>query len=236
MYILALIILFFCQCATSCAGVSYCYVVDDAKHEYNRKLLHAIVEQELSALGPKKTAVDKAKYLSARISRIADKLLKKGFAADAYGIPPLEKNEAISFNYFGLWEGEAKSIPITFLVYVWPSEELALKYNAEDAYYASDIHSHPISCAFAVLDGVLHQKSYELVEKRTVRLANEEVFKKCEGSVDDLNKPFIHQMYSKGTGAKPSLSLHAYGLSTVEKVMQSFEENSVMHSYNRIHK
>lgn len=212
-------------------GMENCYVVDASKHESNQKLLIAIVKQELASLSPKKTPDEQAKYLGNRINQISDKLLKRGFAAEAYGIPELDENSIVSFNCFSLWEG--KSIPLTFFVYVWPSEELALKYNFADPlnrHYCSDIHSHPIPCAFAVLEGTFYQKNYVRSEGG-VQFIGEEVFQKCEGSIDDLQEPFIHQMYSKGTGTKPALSLHAYGLSSEAKVMQCFDENSSQHSY-----
>jgi len=222
--------------------VKFCAISDLAKHEANQKLLNSIIKQELAALGPKKTAAEQANYLSHRITQIANALLKDGFATDAYKNPQLEVNSVVSFDCFPLWEGENnQSIPLTFFVYVWPSEEFALQSNSSNPgniYYGSIIHSHPIPCALAVLDGTLIQRNYELVASdsidRVVRLTDEDVFQKCEGAVDDLSEPFIHQIYAKDSGSKPTLSLHVYGLPSQEKVMASFKETSSSHSYSRV--
>jgi len=162
-------------------------------------------------------------------------LIELGFFESAYSIPEAGPDTLISFDCFSLWEGE--SIPATFLVYVWPSEEYALAFNSahpKNTYYSSIIHSHPISCAFAVLKGSLSQGNYVLASAdgpRTVRLVDEDLFYRFEGSVDDLKQPFIHRLYSKGMGKTPALSLHVYGLSTEEKVMASFDETRAFHSY-----
>lgn len=189
-----------------------CYIADAEKHAANQKLLSAIVAEELAH----------GADLSANITRIADTLLKRGFHKEAYAI---DQSGILSFNCFPLWEGG--SVPLTFFVYVWPSEELALPYR----YYASTIHSHPITCAFAVLQGTLFQKNYVIAHEKTVRLIDEEAFSVGAGAVDDLQKPFIHQLYSKGSGATPCLSLHVYGLPSAEKVQQSFRDTAAEHTY-----
>ncbi len=221
--------------------VKFCAISDQAKHASNQKILSAILDEELASISDR-TPQNQAALLSSKIAEIAKKLLNKGFALDAYSNPKADENSLLSFDCFALWEGEGHgSIPLTFLVYVWPAEEYALQYNSShprNTYYGSIIHSHPISCALAVLDGTMVQKNYELAAsqplERVVRLKDEEVFQKCEGAVDDLASPFIHQLYAKGSGSKPSLSLHVYGLPSEEKVMASFTETKASHSYNRV--
>lgn len=214
-----------------------CFIADLSKHETNQRILKAVLEEEIDLLHANRS-VDKAHDLAQRISQIAQALSAKGFSSDAYQVPALDQNSIVSFNCFVLWEGEqntGESIPLTFFVYLWPSEELAQRYYSEswNNYYTTNIHSHPIPCALATLEGTLIQKNYELVDpvKRTVRLVNEESFKKYEASVDDLNAPFIHQVYSKGSGNALAVSLHAYGLPTEKQVMEAFKVNHDLHSY-----
>ncbi len=221
--------------------VKYCSIADEAKHLENQKILGAIIEKELGPV-QKKSAEEKAVYLSSRVSEIGHQMLKRGFAIEAYGNPKADEGSLLAFDRFALWEGETHgSLPLTFFVYAWPSEEYALQYNAShprNRYYSSCIHSHPISCALAVLEGTMTQKNYELIAAhsidRVVRQIGEEVFQRGDGAVDDLSESFIHQLYAKGNGSKPALSLHVYGLPTEEKVMASFEETSAAHSYNRV--
>lgn len=238
-------LLLFIPISSSLCGleVKYCKVTNPTKHEFNRRLLSTVLEQELASLNPQKTPADQADYLRSRISQISDKLLKHGFLPEAYGTPSLDQNSIISFYSISLWEGEKNSkasIPISFFVYIWPSKELALKYNASDPRnrrYGSNIHSHPVSCAFAVLQGTLIQNNYELVSSRQegmVRLTGKEIFHRCEGSIDDLNSPFIHQLYGKDSGSTPCLSLHAYGISSEKKMMACYNKTLVRHIYREI--
>lgn len=214
-------------------NVKHCNIKDAAKHEYNQKLLRTLIEKELAAQDESMTPVDQAHYLSAKIKKIAHSLLEHGFSTDAYGIPDFDQNSMISFYAFSLWEGEHNRtgpIPVTFFIYIWPSEKLALKYNSSNPlnrYYASSIHSHPIPCSFAVLQGTLTQNNYECVKSHPTKIArfvDEEIFKEGQGDIDDLTKPFIHQLYNKDPDSTVCLSLHAYGLSSEDKVMKCFRE------------
>lgn len=213
------------------------FISDFSKHEANQQILGAILEEEIDLLNAKRS-VDKAHDLAKRISQIAEALSAKGFSIDAYQIPDIDQNSIVSFNHFVLWEGgqnRNESIPLTFFVYVWPSKELAQKYYKDswNSYYGTEIHSHPIACAFALLEGTLIERSYELIDpaKRKVQLIHEERFEKFEGSIDDLNQSFIHQVYSKANGKAFAVSLHAYGLPTEKQVVEAFEENSHLHTY-----
>lgn len=220
-----IVILFFSNALFG--NVLHPLINDPQKHEANKKIISVIIEQELEPVSTK-TASEKASFLSERITKIAKEALKKGFSTDAYSLPKLDPNSTVSFDFFVLWEGEKNpgSIPLTFLVYVWPSEKFSTQYIPVD-YYKSIIHCHPIPCALAVLQGTLVQKNYKLVSKndKVVRLIDETTFQEGEGEVDDLRKSFIHQVYNPGPNAK-TLSLHAYGLSSEEKVMKCFEKTS----------
>lgn len=212
--------------------VKRCFISDLSKHEANQRILKGILEEEISLLKAK-PSINKAHDLAQRISQIAKALSEKGFSIDAYQIPDIDPNSILSFNHFVLWEGEQNSgepISLTFFVYIWPSEEFAQQYYTDswNCYYGTDIHSHPIPCAFASLEGTLIQKTYELIDpaQRTVKLVNEETFKNFQASMDDLDTPFIHRLYSKGNGKALAISLHAYGLPTEKKVLEAFTEKS----------
>ena len=219
-----------------------CFIVDGAKHETNKDLLHAILDEELVRLNFS-SSMEKADHLLRRISQIADRLLKSGFSVDAYSVPKIDANSVAAYNRFPLWEGDQSGkepVSLTFFVYVWPSIEYALQYSPLDplsSCYGTSIHSHPIGCAFAVLEGTLVQKSYERVFstcsiQNGVRLIGEEVFNKLNGDVDDLERPFIHRIYCRGVGSTPAVSLHVYAMPTAGKVMECFEQTKTWHTYN----
>lgn len=244
--LICFLLIFLDQIPTKLFGldVKYCYIKDIVKHESNQKVLKTILEQELASHVSNRDPADQANHLSSRITQIANAMLKNGFLAEAYKVPEFDRNSVVSFNCFALWEGDNNatgSIPLTFFVYVWPSEELALKYNPSEPLnfrYASIIHSHPIPCAFAVLQGALIQNNYEQVSSystdRSIRFIDEEIFREGEGDIDDLKKKFIHKLYNRGTYSKVCLSLHAYGLSSSEKVMACFRETLSKCSYEDV--
>ncbi len=193
-------------------------IVDVQKHESNQKILEKILKEELAT---QRSAISAEKYLLLKVHEIAKKLVENGFSADAYST-----SQEIEYDAFPLWEG--KTIPATFFVYVWPSQEAALQLNPNRGAYGTTIHSHPIPCALAVLDGSLIQQNFEKVEANLARAIGEETFNQFEGPIDDLKEPFIHRIYSK---ASPALSLHIYGLPTAEKVYKCFEENYLSHTF-----
>lgn len=224
------------------ADFKNCYIKDRTKHETNQKLLEAILEQELAS-DPSKDPSCQARNLMARITQIGSALLEHGFATEAYEMPELDCNSIVTFNCFTLWEGDnnpSGSIPLTLFVYVWPSEEVALKYNPrlQNHYYGSNIHSHPITCAFTVLQGDLVQNNYQPIpshpDSQAVQLTCQELFRKGTGDIDDLKQLFIHQLYNQGHCSRVSLSLHAYGLPSKEKVMNCFRETSLQCSYSLV--
>ena len=215
--------------------INRCFVSDLSKHKKNQQILKTVLENELSSLDAKSPA-ERANFLIERISHIGKKLCVNGFFTDAYQVPRIDENSIVSFNAFVVWEGE--QIPLTFFIYVWPSKELAQRYYSDswNSYYGSVIHSHPISCAFVVLDGVLIQRNFALLdsENRTVRLTTEDTFQKFDAAIDSLATSFIHQLYGKGTGSLPTITLHAYGLPTEKEVMESFKTTFSLHSFSEI--
>jgi hypothetical protein len=216
--------------------VSRCQIVNGAKHQFNCRLLHGIIEKELAAAPLQNPSPQSlADLLSEKISRISLLLLEKGFAADAYALPS-DTHAPLCFDLFTLWEGR-DAIPLTFVVYAWPSEEFALNCHAENSFHATSIHSHPCSCALAVLQGTIVQQNYERapgVTERAVRLISEETFHVGEGSSDDLGALFIHRLIGHDMGIKPCLTLHAYGVSSREKLETLFIQSQPMHTYNTI--
>lgn len=212
--------------------VKYCVLTDASKHEANQKLLQSLLDRELSLLDSSMPAAD---HLLTNISQIAEKLLKDGFDIDVYGVPEIDEDSIASYHAFALWEGEEQAVPLTFFVYVWPSEEYVLGIHPSHTSrfpYGTKIHSHPISCGFAVLEGTLIQHNFERIHPtRSLRWTGEETFRKIEGAIDLLGVPFIHQVYAKGMGSKPAISLHAYGLQSAEKVRQCFADMRAIHFY-----
>lgn len=231
---------FFCMTATLFGvDTKCCFIRDCSKHEANQKLFKSIIDQEITLLDTSMAAKDQADYLMRKISELAKRLLDDGFATDAYGIPEINENTIASYYSFPIWEGggHMESIPVTFFVYVWPSQESILEYHPSHSGrfpYGTKIHSHPIPCAFAVLDGILTQSNYERVGVKSVRWTAEEQFARFEGALDLMENPFIHQVYTKGMDFKPAISLHAYGLPYEEKVRQCFLESRCTHYFDDV--
>jgi hypothetical protein len=214
--------------------VKSCYIKDAIKHEANQKLLHSIIDRKLESVAGK-TSEEHAKHLSIAITEIAQSLLNEGFLADAYAVPETDQNSLTAFNCFEIWAGDknfSSLIPLTFFIYVWPAEEQT---SCPNSLNSSIIHSHPIPCAFAVLHGSILQKNYEVVcsdaMDKKIKFANEKIFNVGEGEIDDLKNQFIHKLYNPGTNSAVSLSLHAYGLPSAEKVMACFRDTESTCSY-----
>lgn len=219
-----------------------CQIANQTKHQHNQTILNTIINQELSTVNPTTTPEEKAAYLSVRIREIAQKLLASGFTSDAYEIPEFNKNQLLSFSAFPLWEGKDAAIPVTFIVYVWPPEKVALKYISDTSYnrfYASCIHRHPISCAITCLKGTITQQNYRLskafpMKERVVELINEEQFNPGEGDVDDNSKPFIHRLVCRHNDTCPCLTLHAYGAGSKDEAFKIFNETCDTCEYCRV--
>lgn len=235
--LLTLLLFFSCSYALE---VKHCVISDQAKHEKNSKILAQILDEEIANISQFDGTIQSL-YLFSRIDKIAKKLLERGFSQDAYQLPEINDHYIVSFTRLPVWEGgkNAKNnIPITFFFYLWPNEEYALKFLASSAVnskYASIIHSHPIYCAFTVLDGSLVQRNFEEVDEksRTVSLIDQEILHVGDGTFDDLRNSMIHQIVNKGDHPL-AISLHAYGLPTAKKVVDSFYEEMPRCAYYNV--
>jgi hypothetical protein len=219
------------------ANLNLCYIVNPSHHQFNQKLLAKLIDKELAALAGT-SSTEQAAYLSTHLPRIAQELLHDGFLVDAYAVPAACSDSFLAFNSFPLWEGgDNGGIPLTFFIYAWPCEEWVNSLAQENnSYYGSNIHSHPIPCSFATLQGALIQYNYALVpdQKRIVFRSGQERFPPGTGEADTLtqsSQPFIHQLVGSEAGSKPCLSLHAYGLPSSQEVLYCFRSTSKSHSY-----
>ncbi len=207
--------------------INPCYVKDGEKHQRNKEILASIIQEELSTLNV--TSDEKSRYLSNRIDQIARKLICRGFHKEAYQVPQINHQQAASFNCFALWEGASQTvdrIPLTFFIYIWPSEKSSQHYHGGSYHsYQSNIHSHPISCALSVLCGSLTQRCFSRTDpqNKVVKMVRTDIFNEGEGDIDDLKQPFVHQLCNKDHEPM-TLSLHAYGLASAEQVMNCFRE------------
>jgi len=185
-----------------------CYIQDMVKHKENQKLLQTILSENPNE----------------DINQIGARLLQRGFYTDAYAVPKLDDETLVEFNCFTLWEGKTR--PVTYFVYVWPSKEYA-----ESPYSASNIHSHPITCSFTVLQGSITQNNYEPIAEgsKVVHKIGQKTFTIGTGDSDNANTPFIHRLCN--LESKTCISLHAYGEPTAKKVMETFRETSSKHTY-----
>jgi hypothetical protein len=213
-----------------------CIITNPSAHQFNQQLLAKLIDKELASLEPEACPTDKAVFLSAHLSQIAQELLQNGFLLDAYALPAARPNAPLAFHCFSLWEGgDHGAIPLTFFVYAWPCEEWVKNSTQEEnSYYGSNIHSHPIPCAFATLQGALIQYNYALVPdtERGVCCIGQERFPLTTGEADTLSQPFIHRLVGSEAGPKPCLSLHAYGLPSAKEVFHCFQSTRESHSYH----
>ena len=90
--------------------------------------------------------------------------------------------------------------------FFWPNEPLLQFNGATSANRATNIHSHPIPCAFSVLQGVVREQTYTSINQQAF-LKNVTDYKVGEGSIDLLDSLFVHRL--SGLGA--AYSLHIYG-------------------------
>ena len=222
-----LMLYIFLSAALHSLQVAPCYIQEADLHASNQQILAQIIDRALDAQPP-----DPASHLLSNISHIARQLLNQGFSPAAYAVPSIDQDTEAAYQSFPLWEGASRSIPLTFFLYVWPSQETSALSPAH-IHYATPIHSHPIPCALSVLHGTLLQQNYQLVDTaRSVRLIGHEIFQPLQGAIDNLDHPFIHRIC--GTGANPAVSLHVYGLATKEEVWKSFRETKGQHVYKKV--
>lgn len=199
-------------------------------HEMNKCIFAKAVESQLDLLQPK-TPQQAACELSLHLPDIAKKALEDGFNPHIYFYKKSARTQELIYHAEEMWEGgkdrgQNPSIPLTFFVFIWPPEDLAKQTNAQSCFYASSIHSHPISCALMVLSGSITQEMYQDCPLRKI---GEEVLKVGDFRFDDNNDPFIHRLVCRSSGTSPAITLHAYGAATTKEVDKIFEETRATH-------
>lgn len=219
--------------------------IQDLKlHRENQALFADLIDQQLESIDSSRPA-ELLRFLNYHIHDLGQLILQKGFDLSAYHYSTY-RDPNLSYLYFTvtpIWEGKMyarRPLPLTFFLYVWPSESLARQCNSipnpqDDRayYYASDIHSHPITCAFTVLRGRLIQETYSLIQEHPVdiRKIDEQTFKEGEYCVDDHSGLFIHRLVSRQTG-NPTISLHAYGAGGAYEVIHLFQQHAFQFPYH----
>lgn len=199
---------------------------DPTFHDMNKCILERAIEHQLAILRPK-TPTQAAYELSLHLPDIAKKALEDGFNPHIYFYKKSSRTQELIYHAEELWEGrDHNSIPLTFFVFVWPPENLAKQANPQSCFYASSVHSHPISCALVVLFGSITQEVYQDCPLRKI---GEEVLKVGDFSFDDNNDPFIHRLVCRSPGSSPAITLHAYGAASTKEVDKIFEETRSAH-------
>lgn len=192
---------------------------------YNDPILSQVIYERLNCYPSSSTPSQKAKYLGQEIDAIGREALKRGMDLSDYA-PQTLRNGALSFEAYPVWEGKGQKIPLTFFVYAWPPESFSLAKNPTHSGYCSNIHRHPISCAFTVLQGTLVQENYADVPGYTYKVAQKissEYLSKGSKSLAD-EKDSIHRLVCQSLDGQNCLSLHAYGLPTAKEVFQCFKK------------
>ena len=89
---------------------------------------------------------------------VSAEALARGFSLEAYQL-----NDPRYFEMIPLCDGGDKAASL--FLFLWPAEEKAKSYDAQarSGAYLSNIHSHPIPCAFAVLKGEVTERVFEEV-------------------------------------------------------------------------
>lgn len=158
------------------------------------------------------------------IDSIGKEAVEKGLDFSCY-----QDSQSLSYQTFVLWEGK-KRCSAVFLLYVWPSEEEALKYRFQG--YKTNIHSHPFPCAYTVLLGEITERRYEQLPDRSIQLCGKQIFHVGEKAVDINKEPFIHQLLFEGKGTRrPAVTLHVYGCPSLEDLIRIYRETYAEHVY-----
>lgn len=145
-------------------------------------------------------------------------LLEHGFDLSIYS------PNGLRFATIPLWEGGAQC-PLTVILYIWPSKKEVLTHNACQAYFASNIHSHPIDCALTVLQGEVTEHYFQRVEgfqERVVKETGKKTFFKHDQEVDFHPSTFIHQVVCESETEPLAITLHIYGRGSANEVFQEF--------------
>lgn len=205
--------------------LSFFYSQMDAcppSHNNNQKIFAAVINYHL------KEQNDISTFFY-DIDLIGKEALGKGLDLSCYTYSKNFKTQALSYDDFLLWEGKE----IIFLLYVWPSQEEANKACAKDTSYKTNIHSHPIPCAFTVLQGEITEERYQRLNfcNKLIQFCGKQIFYPQEKSVDGNPGLFIHQLFYEGKGSAPAITLHAYGCSSFERFAQILKETRDQHVY-----
>lgn len=165
------------------------------------------------------------------IDLIGQEALQKGFDLSCYQYHVDPCTNAPYYTSFPIWEGKT-NCDLVFLIFVWPSEQEALK-HCEASYYKTNIHSHPMPCAFTVMFGEITERCYEranLVDKSII-FCGKNIFNFGEKSIDLNQESFIHQLLFEGNKNNFAITLHAYGCCSLEDLTRYLIENRQKHVY-----
>ncbi len=198
------------------------------QHQKNKAIFNSVIEKALQRYPTAET-------LLLHMGEIGEEARKNGLVLSAYSYVTHPDTGELCFTAIPIWEG-GERIPVTFFLYIWPSIGEALKTEKaiDNSYYASNMHSHPIPCAFTLLQGSITEYCY--LQDKThplspVREVGKKKFYIGEGDVDLNASPFIHQMVFEGEGKKPAITCHAYGKPTASQVMETFRRTHNEHVY-----
>ncbi len=194
-------------------------------HEKNREIFAEIINKHLEEqkdLTP----------LFCNIDLIGKEALQSGLDLSCYTYRVDSETQALRYATFPLWDGK-EGCGIIFLLYVWPSQEEALKCCNKDTRYKTNIHSHPIPCAYTVVLGEITELQYQRLNfcDKSIQFCGKEVFHLGEKSVDLNQRPFIHQLLFEGEGRAPAITLHAYGCSSLESFSRILKATYDQHVY-----
>lgn len=214
-------------------------ILNESDHIQNQRIFASIIDQELKKLPQSFSPNKRAFELSQRIHFFGEQALSQGFNLSAYTYSRYSSPPFLVFAAIPIWEGGKQKIPLTFFVYIWPTESLALETQKNaphpNDYYASDIHRHPISCAFTVLKGQIDQESYTQlrhVSNPLVKQSSCETLRAGQCEIDSGKDESIHRLICRGN--EPAITLHAYGAPSAPEVFRSFERVRSTHSYRNV--
>jgi hypothetical protein len=210
-------------------------ILDLVKHARNQSICNQVMSQHLTLLhsfSPQK----QAKQISRQVNRIAQELLAEGLdlTVYSYGTTP---THSVFFSAHSLWEGQSvePSIPLSLLIYAWPPENYAKQCHSPYLSYSTPVHSHPISCAFTVLQGTLLQELFlpQLpLEIKKAKKIKEEILSSGQVTIDEPSSFFAHRMVCQDQGKKTALSLHAYGAAKAADVQEIFRSTAPDYQYS----
>ena len=217
-------------------------------HQQNQRLCARILQRIFQTLPSFYTPQQRAHGLSLQLDGLARELLSQGLDLNAYCYEHCHGSPYLQFAMIPLWEGanDQPEIPLTLFIYVWPPENLAKQaaifHNALDSdprkgYYATHIHGHPLSCAVTVLKGTICQENYHAVGGWPFKVAqkkDEEILRPGTTTFDDNADPFIHRLICRDENQGPAFTLHGYGASSSQTVLNIFQTTFEQYSYHYI--